>query len=63
MLSLPRHRRLPRHELRLLGSSGLGVGVYSRLGRLMRCLGACGCLFFAVFIVLVVVIASLPGRP
>ena len=27
------------------------------------CLGACGCLFFAVFIVLVVVIASLPGRP
>ena len=41
----------------------MGVGVYSRLGRLMRCLGACGCLFFAVFIVLVVVIASLPGRP
>ena len=27
-----------------------------------RCLGACGCLFFGVFILLVIVIASLPGR-
>ena len=28
-----------------------------------RCLGACGCLFFAVFLGVVVLIASLPGRP